>query len=193
MQIDLIADDSASDLDHPMAIEENLSMYDLMVDNNMIFLYKGDFSDETISPMLNILEGNTANSGDSIGYKIYHAAVELMQNVIRHSSSVEKKDGVFAINKAEKGYYLCTGNYVSKTEKDLDAYVKKLNSMNKEELDALYRQQLKASVASPDNNAGVGLIDLRRSFMTSLDIKFVEDKTGNYLTIGIEIPFQNGK
>ncbi len=194
LQIDLIVDEiaNAEQKNNPIAIEENTAMYDLMVDNNMIFLYKGEFSDETISPMLNILEGNTANTNQSIGYKIYHAAVELMQNVVRHSASSEK-EGIFAINKTENGYFLCTGNYISTEAHLIEEHVKKLNGLNKEELDALYRKQLKASTLLPGNNAGVGLIDLRRSFMTPLEIKISEDKKGNYLTIGIEILFNNGK
>lgn len=195
MQIDLVVDDLASSelLENPVPIKENTAMVDLMTERNMIFLYKGDFSDEIITPMLNILEGNTSESGDSVGFKIYHTAVELMQNVIRHRSNTETKEDIFVINKTEKGYYLCTGNYFAYPEKDLDKYVDKLNAMNKHDLDTLYRQQLKASVNLPNNNAGVGLIDLRRSFMTPLDIKLEEDKNGNYLTMGIEIPFNNGK
>jgi hypothetical protein len=191
MQIDLIVDEEASPalLENPMVIGENTAMYDLMVENDMIFLYKGDFSEDTISPMLNILEGNTADKSNSFGYKIYHAAVEMMQNVVRHSSSANDKEGIFAINKSEIGCFLYTGNYISGDVKKLQEHVKKINSMTKNELDMLYRQQLKASISLPGNNAGVGLIDLRRSFMTPIDIKFVEDKFGNYLTLGIEIPF----
>lgn len=195
MQIDLIVDENAEDdlLGSPMTIEENTSMFDLMTDNNMIFLYKGDFSDETISPMLNILEGNTVDTGDAIGYKIYHAAVELMQNVVRHSANPNTKEGVFAINKTENGYFLCTGNYIMDKNTQIEQHVAKLNALTKDELNALYRKQLKDSVEYSDNSAGVGLIDLRRTFMTPLDIKLSDDKNGSYLTIGIEIPFNDGK
>ena len=195
MQIDLVVDDQASPelLGDPMSIEENTVIVDLMTARNMVFLYKGDFSDEIITPMLNILEGNTGNPGDSVGFKIYHAAVELMQNISRHGSNADKKEGIFAINKTDKGYYLCTGNYFTNPEKDLEKYVNKLNAMSKHDLDDLYRHQLKASVNLPNNNAGVGLIDLRRSFMTPLDIKLGEDKNGNYLMMGLEISFNNGK
>jgi hypothetical protein len=197
MQIDLIVDENESEGEKanqiPMTIEENTAMYDLMTDNNMIFLYKGDFNDETISPMLNILEGNTVDTGNSIGYKIYHTAVELMQNVVRHSSDPNTKEGIFAINKTENGYFLCTGNYVKNEAKNIGSYIDKLNALDKQELNTLYRQQLKESVVVAGNSAGVGLIDLRRSFMTPIEMKFVEDKNGSYLTIGIEIPFTNGK
>ncbi len=192
MQVDLVVDDLASPelLNNPLAIKANSSIYDLMVNKNIIFLYKGDFNDETISPMLNILEGNT---DDTVGYRIYHAAVELMQNVVRHGSNGEVKEGIFAINKTEKGYYLCTGNYSTIDKKEMEEYIGQLNSMNKEDLNTLYREKLKASVKLPNNNAGIGLIDLRRSFMTPLEIKFTEDKNGTYLSMGIEIPFYNGK
>ncbi len=191
MQIDLIVDDQAVSglLGNPLAIEENTAMADLMTDRDMIFLYKGDFSDEVITPMLNILEGNTGEEGDSVGFKIYHAAVELMQNVSRHGAKTEKREGIFAIHKTENGYYLCTGNYMANQENELEKYVAGLNAMNKSELDALYRQKLKASVSIPNNSAGVGLIDLRRSFKTVLDFKLTEDKNGSYLMMGLEIPF----
>lgn len=195
MQIDLITDEQAlSDLlGSPLAIEENTALVELMTDRDMIFFYKGDFNDEIISPMLNILEGNTGKPGDTVGFKIYHAAVELMQNVSRHGLNAEKKEGIFAIHKTERGYYLCTGNYFTNHENEFEKYVNTLNSMTKEELDALYRGKLKASVTLPNNNAGVGLIDLRRSFMSPLDSIMVDDKNGNYLMLGIEIPFDNGK
>lgn len=195
MQIDLIINDQANSdlLGNPMSIEENISIQDLITDRNLIFLYKGDFSDEIITPMLNILEGNTSYPDDSVGFNIYHTAVELMQNVTRHALVTERKEGVFAIHKTEKGYYLCTGNYFTNHENELEKYFKKLNEMNKEDLDSLYRNQLKANVNLPNNNAGVGLIDLRRSLMTLLDIKIEEEQNRSFLMMGIEIPIDNGK
>lgn len=191
MQIDMVVDDAASKelLDNPMEIEENTAMNDLMADNNIVFLYKGEFNDETISPMLNILEGNTSDSNNSIGFKVYHAAVELMQNVARHSAESGMKEGLFAINESPGGCYLCTGNYIGGSIHETEEWIKKLNSMSKDELNKLYRTRLKDSINLPGNSAGVGLIDLRRNFMTQIDFKLVEEKVGNYLIIGIEIPY----
>lgn len=195
MQIDMIVDEKAADeiLQNPMRIEDNTAIYDLMVTNGVLFLYKGDFSDETISPMLNILEGNTNDTNNYIGYKIYHSAVEMMQNVVRHNSKKHAKEGIFAISKISTGYFLCTGNYLDTGDTDLHEYITQLNAMSKLELDVFYRKKLKESLLNDNNNAGVGLIDLRRSFMTPIAINVTEHKDGSYLTLGIEIPFINGK
>ena len=192
MQIDLIVDEKASQdlLDAPMAIQENLALNDFLIGNDIIFLYKGDFNDDVLTPMLNVLENNTGNRKDTVGYKIYHAAVELMQNVTRHiESKADKKEGIFSLNRTANGYYLCTGNYIADEGGKFKEYVNRLNAMNKVDLDALYRQELKKSIKNEGNNAGVGLIDLRRNLLTPIDIRIKEDKVGNYLVIGIEVPF----
>lgn len=190
MQIDFNIYDQAKESDESLDIQENIALYDLVLEHNIIFLYNGDFSEEVISPMLNLLQDNTGNRSDSVGYRIYHAAVELMQNVTRHVSVKEaKKDGIFALNKSKNGYYLCTGNYFDNDKKEIESYLNNINTMSKIELDMLYRSQLKASVKNSGNSAGVGLIDLRRSLMTYIEFKIGNDKLGNYLIIGIEIPF----
>lgn len=192
MQIDLLIDEQSKQAaEDSLSIQENIALYDIVLEHNIIFLYKGDFGDEIITPMLNILQDNTTSKrNDSAGFKIYHTAVELMQNVSKHTAIREnKKEGIFALNKTKKGYYLCTGNYIDNNGDKLIAFVNTLNSMSKADLDILYRSELKTSTLHSDSNAGVGLIDLRRSLMTSYDIKIGNDKNGNYLIIGIEVPF----
>jgi len=177
-----------------MAIQENLALNDFLIEHNIVFLYKGDFNDEVLSPMLNVLENNTGNRKDTVGYKIYHTAVELIQNVTRHIATVaDKKEGIFSLNKTPKGYYLSTGNYMKDNGESFKAFVDKINNLNKEEMDALYRQELKKSIKNEGNNAGVGLIDLRRNLLTPLDVEIKQDKSGNYLVIGIEVLLGDGK
>lgn len=188
MQIDYLIDDYAKESKDSLDIQENIALYDVILEHNIIFLYNGDFSEEVISPMLNLLQDNTITQNDSAGFKIYHAAVELVQNVFRHVELKEnKKEGIFSLNKTANGFYLCAGNFINTKGEEIIDFVNKLNAMNKLELDALYRTQLKASILNTGNSAGVGLIDLRRSLMTPIDIKIGDDTFGNYLIIGIEI------
>jgi hypothetical protein len=190
MQIDLIVDEKANQelLDAPMAIQENLALNDFLIEHKIIFLYKGDFNDDVLSPMLNVLENNTGNRKDTIGYKIYHTAVELMQNVTRHIITVaDKKEGIFSLNKTEKGYYLSTGNYMKDNGEKIKEFIHKLNALNKAELDAMYREELKKSVKNEGSSAGVGLIDIRRNLLTPIDVEVKQDKNGYYIIIGIEV------
>lgn len=186
MQIDLKVDEiKENEAPSPISIKENLRVNDILLQHNIIFLYKGDFNDEVITPMLTILENNTTQSKNSIGYKIYHTAVELMQNVARHmSSNIEKREGIFVLLKSPNGFYISTGNYINDDGKDISQSISKINSLNKTQLDELYRSELKKSVTNGKSNAGVGLIDVRRNLMTPIDVN-VND---NYLVIGIEVP-----
>ena len=98
MQIDLIVDYDTDPelLEEPMDIQENTALHDLILENRIIFLYNGDFSNEIISPMLNILAHNTDASDSTAEFKVYHTAVELMQNVARHGMKENgKSKGVF--------------------------------------------------------------------------------------------------
>ncbi len=191
MQIDLVVDYETEPelLGDPIEIEENTALQEMFSDNKIIFLYKGDFSNDIISPMLNILEHNTETSNSSAEFNAFHTAVELMQNISRHGEKKEGRcDGIFSLTKVQGGYYLCTGNCLKNTGEQLEEYVTMLNNSSKEELDVLYRKGLKRSVKITGDFAGVGLIDLRRILMTPMDIKVIKDPDKNYLLIGIKIP-----
>ncbi|HIA36863.1 MAG TPA: hypothetical protein EYN89_09100 [Flavobacteriales bacterium] len=193
MQIDLLVDYDADPEEQiePIGIQENTNLHDLILENKIVFLYKGGFNNDIISPMLNILEHNTDSHDSTAEFKAFHTAVELMQNVSRHG---KKKDGVsngiFSLAKTKAGYYLCTGNMIDNTGEELQNYVEMLNGLGKNNLDELYRKGLKKSVKIVGDFAGVGLIDLRRTLMTPLDIKIVKDAICTYLLIGIKIPNQ---
>jgi len=153
MQIDFMINEAAKN-HAPLPIKENLYINDFLLQHHVIFLYKGDFNDEVLTPMLNILENNTANSKNNIGYKIYHVAVEMMQNVARHMASNDgkKQEGIFTLIKTEKGFYLSTGNYINNDGENIIQFAQKLNTINKTELDNLYKKEMKKNVEKESNN-----------------------------------------
>jgi len=190
MQIDLLVDYSTDSelLDEPMDIQENTALHDLILENEIVFLYKGDFSNDIISPMLNILGQNTKDKDSTAEFKAYHTAVELMQNVSRHGlKEKDKCEGIFSLNRTNDGFYLCSGNRIDNSGEDLERYFTKLNGLGKEELNEFYKNGLKNSIKVSGDFAGVGLIDLRRTLMEPLDIKIGEDSISKYLMIGIKI------
>jgi hypothetical protein len=191
MQVDLLVEDVPEEeiSDDLLNIEENTALHELIIKENIVFLLKGNFSDDLVSPMLSVLEQNTNAKNDSVGFLIYHSAVELMQNITRHARLVnEKKEGIFFLTSTEKGYYLCTGNHIEGNGEAVMAHIDRLNTMDKAALNELYRSQLKASLKDESDHAGVGLIDIRRITMSPLEAKVGTDANGNYLVVGIEIP-----
>lgn len=190
LQIDLVVDEE-KDLETdvlPADISSNTPIYDLIVDNNIMFVYKGEFSEELITPLINLLESNTKVGNDSMAYKIYTTGIEMMQNISSHASgSRPRRDGLFVIIHADGGYYLATGNYIDGDGQELISRADRLNHLNKEELDQRYREVLKNSIQEQKKNANVGLIDIRRMLMNNIDVSVESVGDGNYLIMGVEI------
>jgi hypothetical protein len=192
MQIDLVVNDGEeiSTITAPNSIDENESIHKHILENEVIFLYKGDFNSDIVTSIMNIMKDNAGYSGKPTGFRLFHAGVELMQNIVRYGKEFEgKRDGLFTLNKMGNGYYLCSGNYVTEDTQALELFITEINKKDKAELDQIYRTGLKQSVLNDSSAAGIGLIDLRRTMLTNIDIHTISETEGTYLLIGIEIPF----
>ncbi len=190
LQIDLIVneDEKVGPDDNPVNIDSNNEIYDTIIDNDILFVYKGEFSEELIAPLIKLLEDNAAGESQSMGFKIYTTAIEMMQNISSHASGLRpRKDGLFIIQYTAGGYYLATGNYIDGNGQDVLKRTLNLNSLSREELDRKYRHTLKQSVVEERKNANVGLIDIRRTLMNDINSEVLTLTDGNYLMMGIEI------
>ena len=184
IQIDLLANKDTSAID----IQENIALNEIINNYKLKFLYKGEFCDEIIHPLLIMLSDNTGENNKTI-FSVFHVAVELMQNVSRHAiqNEKEKKEGVFAILELSDGYYICTGNKVKKGSENFLKQIANLNMKNRGELDVFYRDELKANVHSEGDSAHVGLIDVRRITSSLIDVKLVEEETYDFIMIGAKM------
>lgn len=196
LQIDLIQSDfeETDVIPEPLSIIENQSVHDLIEEHKIVFLYKGDFSEESMFPILHILIQNTDIGIEYSEFILFHSTVELMQNITRHAKRTDgKTEGLLSMNKTANGHYLCTGNPVDGNLDEMVRFIEEINQLSKVELDILYRKALKENIRNADSSAGIGLLDLRRTTMTTIDVKIVTDSNGSYLMIGLEIPFTDGK
>jgi hypothetical protein len=175
-----------------VSLEENEQLRQLIVENEILFMYKGEFSPEIVTPILSIMTPNAEGSGSRDSFNILHVAVELIQNIVRHGKVIDgKKEGIFSLQKTKNGYYLCTGNHIKEEAPELlIGAIQELNSKTVVELNEDYKSLLKANLFDQKDSAGVGLIDLRRTMMTPIDILTTEDSNGTFVMIGIEIPIQ---
>lgn len=140
-------------------------MHEIMRKENILMVYKGDFSQETVIPMLKMIEDNLNKQQEElhIKKKLYLVLMEILQNISKHSVQQNgKKEAIFMIGKNEQKYIICTGNMVDAASSEkIKNKITKVNSLNKEELIGLYKKTLKESI-SDENGAGLGLIDIAR-------------------------------
>ncbi len=188
LQIDMLLDKSLIGTElNKLDIKENQELYQLLQNRNVILLFNGDFTTETITPILDILKQNSENSlvKKRKFYKLYHIAVELLQNVIRHGAIRNNiKLGTFILSVKDEMISLSAGNYVTEEQEDfLLEHIEQLNAYSKEELDTLYMETLRESALVEDSGGKVGIIDIARISNTKLEFESFKDESGTFFAI----------
>jgi len=147
-------------------IEAVKRLYRNMVEENVIMIQKGDFSQEAILPLLDIITTNLDSiKNTGARKKIIYILIEMLQNISRHGVAMEKgKEGVFAILLKDGKYHVMTGNFVlnSKTER-IASHINKVKELaeNPEGLDELYTETILSEESNKKGSgAGVGFMEI---------------------------------
>lgn len=172
-------------MENPFPIAKAVEYHDKMVNKNILIIHKGDFSQDSILPVLNIIEKNLHEVFQhSLAKKeIYHVIVELLQNVSKHCTLINGiKEGIFIIGKTNGNFIMSTGNYIEKENIPvLKSHIEKLNTMQKHEIKELYLSILKKGAFSEKGGAGLGLIEISRRSKKPIDYSFYKFNENKYL------------
>jgi len=167
-------DNELSDLTIDLIIE----LHRKMEEENILMVQKSDFSRDSILPVLKIIENNIMHEyqDSKLMKKIYHALVELLQNITVHGYSEKGlKEGIFMMFKSGNNYGISTGNYLLNDKKTvLEELIHKVNNLNKDELKKLYMQTLKEGAETASGGAGAGIIDVARLLSDNITYRFTE-------------------
>ncbi|MDA3893338.1 MAG: SiaB family protein kinase [Salinivirgaceae bacterium] len=162
--------------DNKLGIESASVFHELLRHENILMIQKGDFSQESILPVLNIIENSILSKGSkSMKMKnVYIAMVELLQNISKHTFSTnEIRDGIFTLSKKQKNFMVCTGNYIENDKVTaLKSHLDKINSLNKDELELLYSEILMNDLDNESDNSGLGLINLAQISLRKFEFHF---------------------
>jgi len=189
LQVDLFLEGQEEEQGEPsILIANNTDLHKYIKEKEIIFLLKTSFTDDLTTPLLKMLKGNTSDAMGSVGYVIYHAAVEMIQNIVRHGQDIEdQRVGLFCLMKSDQGYMLCTGNYIADDSK-VEEWINFLNTQDKDQLKALYRNGLmESSKNNTGNSAGIGMIDVRRKNLRPIQYRITDQAKGRYLELYIEV------
>lgn len=154
-----------------------------MESNKVVLSFKGDVTSELMSSILQIIEQrmNDLNEAPRLKKKVYNVLVECLQNLYHHidempSETAENgidKSAIFMISLTPTGYSVTTGNYILKSRtENFKNKLEKINSMDKEELKALYKEVLNSGNRSEKGGGGLGMIDIARKTGNKLNYDF---------------------
>jgi len=162
-------------------LDFSLSLFDAMQKDNLNYIYRGIFNQQITDSILALTETNlqTEEQSSKMKKRVYAIMVEGLQNVTRHQNEKQIIDddnlGLFVIKRSTERYYITTGNSTEKTNIPvISKLIKKINSLDKDELKAYYKQVLSEGELSNKGGAGLGLIDMARKSGNKLSYRFLD-------------------
>ena len=169
-----------------LSIDNSVEVHNLMIENHILFLHKGDFSQESILPLLRLLENNLnkQSEGLAIRKKVFYLVVELLQNISKYAKeSAGRRDGIVLIGRKGHHYTISTGNFIENDK--MESIKNKLDNLthqDKESLKELHKRRLVESTSETKGHSGLGLIDVARFSTEAVTYSFepVDDKSSFY-------------
>ncbi|MBN2890434.1 MAG: SiaB family protein kinase [Bacteroidales bacterium] len=171
-----------------------LSLYDELATNGIYIVYIGKFTQRITSMFSAMLEEELEKHSEDkkTRKRVYHAMVETMQNIQRHAEEYSEEvfsNGLFMIGKRDKIFYIITSNKISVSSKEkVVLAIDKVNNCTREELNEMYKKQLKDGKIGEHGGAGLGLIDIARKTENKIEYLFLPiNFTEEYFVLKAEV------
>lgn len=170
-----------------------------MEQEKVILSFNGVVTADFLTAVLDIMENKMSNLNDSpkIKKKVFNVLVECLQNLYHH---IDEEDDLKKMSKRSKSalvmvvkdmghFFVQTGNYIDKKSVSiLDERLKKINSLDKEDLREYYREVLGNGNISSKGTAGLGMIDIARKSGNKLEYEFLEiDEEFSFFSLNVKI------
>ncbi|GJM60322.1 hypothetical protein PEDI_08740 [Persicobacter diffluens] len=151
-----------------------------MLENNLILVYEGEFTQEITKSVLAMAERNMDSIGEesSTKRKVFNVMVECLQNIVKHGEDEANKQAIFMIGKENEQYVITSGNPIrNEFVEGLKSKLEEINSLDKEGLKSLYKEIIKNTSISDKGGAGLGFVDMARKSGQELayDFKPLDD------------------
>lgn len=157
---------NADEAHEALPVSDMISIYDEMINENIVLLRKGDFSQDTILPLFQLFESNLHLKKEDLVFKkkSLYILIELLQNMNRHAMKIDgSKEGLFTIALNDGVYTMETGNFIQNDQAEiLKGHLDGLKGLDNVQLAKRYKEQLLDNSISEDQGAGIGIIEMFR-------------------------------
>jgi phosphate uptake regulator len=155
---------------------KNLNIKDISL------VFEGQITHQVMKALTGLVEEQLDEiEDDRVLRRVYHVMIESLQNINRHAETYEYRGhpypgmGLVLVAKNSERFQVTTGNIIENAHVDeISMFLGKLNNMKSDDLDDLYKQQMRDGIMSPKGGAGLGFIDIRRKTRNPLDYSFVK-------------------
>ena len=177
-------------------------------DRGIVFSYSGYLNEDILSGIGNALRSKMTidRTEEKISRAVFSAFVEQVQNVIRYSAETSTQAssgevageealvlryGLVAIGEYPDGQHFvtCCNMVLSSDTKKLSEQLESIRSLDRKELGALMRQQLRDGPPEGSKGAGVGFIAIAREANGNWDYDIVENAKEGFDFFSFEANF----
>jgi len=180
-------------VDEQSFITSVFRFYKLMKSNEVSLVYEGEITHD-ITKAFTALTETAMNKEDESGTtqrKVFHVMVECLQNISKHAEEVQsgkihkEKRGVFLIHKDQDHYGVTTGNVVANDKvEELRKSLDHINSLDKEGIKQLHKEQIRSGSLSEKQGAGLGFIDIVKKTGNPIQYHFLEiDEAASFFIV----------
>jgi hypothetical protein len=166
--------------------------YKSMKTHEITLVYEGEVTHQLTKAFTTLTETNMSKEEESnaVQRKVFHVMVECLQNISKHADEIPGYEnafagrGIFLVAKSDDEYSVTTGNMIENPRVDeMRKMLEHINSLDKDELNELYKKQMKEGRLSDKGGAGLGFIDIARKTGRKLSYEFLQmdDKTSFFL------------
>ena len=156
--------------------------YKGMHTHEITLAYEGEMNHQVMKAFAELTIGKMAKQSETslVQKKVFYVMVECLQNITKHAfhtnfnNGNEYNHGILLITNTKDSYQITTGNEIEENKiNNLKEFLEKINSLEKPELDILYKKQLKEGSLSNKGGAGLGFIDIKRKTGENLEFHFL--------------------
>ncbi|MDH5380328.1 MAG: SiaB family protein kinase [Cyclobacteriaceae bacterium] len=158
-------------------------IYDLhqaMRQQNLILLYEGEFTQESIKSVLAMAERNMDSTAENQGTKrkVFNVMVECLQNIVKHADELISEgyadpSAIFMIGRTDSYFTINAGNPIKNSNIEyVKSKLEQINGLDKEGLKELYKSIIKSTTISEKGGAGLGFVDMARKSGNPLGFEF---------------------
>jgi hypothetical protein len=173
-------------------LADTMAMHQLMIAYQVIMIHKGDFNQESILPILKMLENNLSKKTTALGVqkKVFYLVLELLQNVSKYGLVIKGiREGIFLLCKSGNRYIVSTGNFILNSDiPNVKSILDSIVDLNKDTLEAMHKRKLVDGANSGMKNGGLGLIDVVRFSNDKIQYSFEPvDENKSFYTLQVTI------
>lgn len=148
-----------------------MHVYDVMAKNKVVLLQKGDFSKESISPLISLFENNLKLKAENIDLikRVVTLLIEMLENVRDHAKELNGlKEGIFYVRELSEGQYeINTGNFLPVSQAIL--LKERLEILTRSKNNSAAETQLKDAIKYEE---GQGLIEISNTSSGKMTFDF---------------------